>query len=262
MYECEACRTSFSVGSCSLSQIYETIYTQADVVAGYDRYTKYRDAVLESQQPADVLISSEEIYSALFDNLDKLNPDRRKIILEIGSGLGYTSHALRSLGHKVEGLDISMAAIREANASFGQYYTHGSIDDILESKKKYDIVYASELIEHVEDIKSFLQKAVSLLSDGGSLLLTTPNKNFSNKSVVWATDLPSVHLWWFSKKTFITLAGRLDLEVNFPDTRQHTCIDRVLMVRVLGLHGMNMSPRLDRNGKAIKIGKQRRLKVF
>jgi hypothetical protein len=48
------------------------------------------------------------------------------------------------------------------------------------------------------------------------LIISTPQKSYSNNSI-WDTDLPPVHLWWFSKKSIIGFAKSLGVSLRFID---------------------------------------------
>jgi hypothetical protein len=52
---------------------------------------------------------------------------------------------------------------------------------------------------------------------GGKILLTTPNRTFYGKNIVWETDRPPVHLWWFSEDSMKHIADKLNANVQFTD---------------------------------------------
>lgn len=73
-------------------------------------------------------------------------------ILEIGSGLGYMTFALRKAGFDAIGIDISHVAVENATARFGPFYQQADMKDwSLQYAQTYDIVLMAELIEHVTE---------------------------------------------------------------------------------------------------------------
>ena len=99
-------------------------------------------------------------------------------ILDIGCGTGLNASFLSSKGHNVIGIDISSAAIQKFHES-GHV---GLVCDIAEglpfNDNKFDLVYASEVIEHLADTDEFLAECNRVLKPNGIILLSTPNSSF------------------------------------------------------------------------------------
>ena len=138
--------------------------------------------------------------------------------MEVGSGFGYLTYALRKSYHDCTGIDISKNAVEKARHDFGEFYEVSDLMDFVDpTGAGYDIVVATELIEHVADPKALVARAASLLKPGGSLLLTTPNKDLYSDRMAWHTDLAPVHLWWFSKTSLRSLGWSAGMAVQFVD---------------------------------------------
>jgi SAM-dependent methyltransferase len=100
-------------------------------------------------------------------------------ILDVGCGTGLNAAHLARQGHDVVGIDLSPVAIEKFRA---QGY-NGFVCDIEAGPLplhagSFDLVYASEVIEHCVDTASFLHSAHLVLRPGGTLLLSTPNSAF------------------------------------------------------------------------------------
>ena len=230
IYECIKCEASFVNPLKSPLHAYEHIYNQVDKIPGYERYYRYSKLVKMFSQPLDILANSENVYwsvrEALQNNFkDTVTVEQKKNIkiLEVGSGLGYLSYSLNRAGYNAVGLDISVSAVAKAADSYGDFYEAGDLFDIAKSRAgKYDCVIMTELIEHVEDPVSFIKASLSLLNEGGKLIVTTPNKSNSPKDYEWGSDSPSVHLWWMSEKTLSTIADSLNKKYKFLDFTGYT----------------------------------------
>lgn len=74
-----------------------------------------------------------------------------------------------------EGCDISSGAIESARKSYPQcrFFVHNFEQNTLE--KKYNTIYAFDVIEHIFDYNAFLKNVVKASNEGGRLILTTPN---------------------------------------------------------------------------------------
>ncbi|KAM4040302.1 ubiquinone biosynthesis O-methyltransferase, mitochondrial [Anomaloglossus baeobatrachus] len=106
-------------------------------------------------------------------------------ILDVGCGGGLLSEPLGRLGAAVTGIDPVEDNIRtgELHKSFDPVldkciqYRHCSIEDIVEhGMESFEAVVASEVVEHVNDVESFIQSCFQVLKPGGSLFITTINK--------------------------------------------------------------------------------------
>lgn len=113
--------------------------------------------------------------------LRKLIPDNAKKVLDVGCGSGGLAKILQAKGKTVFGADISSTALDQAKLHLnGSFCFDVQKDDWPEElmEKKFDLVIASEVIEHIFQPSDFLEKAKSLISKEGSLIITTPNLLF------------------------------------------------------------------------------------
>jgi 2-polyprenyl-3-methyl-5-hydroxy-6-metoxy-1,4-benzoquinol methylase len=219
IYYCPCCNTSFSLPRVETKHIYERIYQNADKLPGYDRYWKYMNMVKNNANPLQYLAESEEMYWSVRNALLKISKPKDTLnIIEVGCGLGYLTYALIKGGYNAIGLDISQNAIDEAIKNFGNHYVCANIMEYaVQHKESYDVVILTEVIEHVEEPIIFLQSLMSLLNTNGQIILTTPNKTIYPANIVWNTDLPPVHIWWFSEDSMHFIATKINARVQFID---------------------------------------------
>ena len=197
-------------------EVYERIYGSRERVPGYQRYRRLRAGALAASRPLEWLAAQEDVYWAVAKEIARCaHPGAN--VLEVGSGLGYLTHALRKAGYQAEGIDLSEAAVSEATRTFGPHFQASTMDRVGMHSSRYSCVVALELLEHVEDPSSFIAKALQLLMPGGSLIVTTPNKDIYPTHWAWHTDPAPVHLWWFSKSSLRRMAWANDATVTFTD---------------------------------------------
>lgn len=101
-------------------------------------------------------------------------------ILDVGCGGGIASESLAMCGGNVTAIDASKQAIDCAmqHAKKGGLkidYQNVPIEDF--SQKKFDIVFANDIIEHVENPSLFLQEIGKRVKENGLLVISTINKN-------------------------------------------------------------------------------------
>ena len=108
--------------------------------------------------------------------------------LDIGCGGGILSEKLKRLGANVTGIDASKSSIEIAQEHAKKSrleinykcITTSKLLEIKEQKdlNKFDLVIASEVIEHVYDRKTFLSDISNLCRPGGLVVFTTINNSF------------------------------------------------------------------------------------
>jgi SAM-dependent methyltransferase len=168
-------------------------------------------------------MESESTYWAVGVALEKISLNNKSLkILEIGSGLGYLTYALKKSGYDILGLDISEKAVSEAINMFGDHYV---CEDIFNYSKThsniYDIVILTEVIEHIENPLVFINEILKLIKPGGSIILTTPNKSLFPSTVHWKTELPPVHYWWLSEDSILNICLKLNSTCSFINFKEY-----------------------------------------
>ncbi len=216
--ECESCETKFTLPLEVDGKIYEAIYNNVDVVPGYARYSHYARQILRENDPLGYLMSREDCYWGIAKKILAETSKRKAddLILEIGSGQGYLTYALVKAGFNAIGLDISEAAVAKARLNYGDYFFCEDVSSFfLRTNKRPSFIILSEVIEHIPDPSSFISELLDYLQPGGTLIVTTPNKESCPSEVLWDTELPPVHLWWFTRKGLQTLGENLTCRVEF-----------------------------------------------
>lgn len=220
VFECSECAASFVEPFKSDDKLYEAIYRNVARVPGYARYAALADELLRRRDPITHIARADECYFAVVKSLQARYPCKSGVrICEVGCGQGYLTYALNRAGYNAVGVDISSKAIDLAKRRYGNHYFCGSVDEFVESNDKLNAILATELIEHLENPVRFVENMLMALTDGGSLILTTPNKLMSSTEI-WDTELPPVHLSWLSKNSMQRLAERVDCNIEFVDFTQ------------------------------------------
>jgi SAM-dependent methyltransferase len=213
--ECRACTLRFSSRFDVPYDLYENIYVHGAMLPGYDRYAAYASAVTEHPRPLDLLASSELPYWLVRDHVrSRLSPGAK--VVDLGCGEGYLTYALRREGIQCVGVDVSATVVERARRRFGQDDWFHTVDELADKgTQEADLVIAAELLEHVAHPVDLVNDAVAMLKQGGTVLMTTPNRDASPQGSVWDTDLPPVHLLWFGRTALVELAGRAECEATF-----------------------------------------------
>jgi 2-polyprenyl-6-hydroxyphenyl methylase / 3-demethylubiquinone-9 3-methyltransferase len=102
-------------------------------------------------------------------------------VIDIGCGGGILSEPLTRLGAKVTGIDpveesAGVARAHAQTAGLSITYLNATAEDLAREGRTFDVIVASEVVEHVADLGSFLATCRSLAKPGGLLLLSTLNR--------------------------------------------------------------------------------------
>jgi SAM-dependent methyltransferase len=215
---CDNCNTSFVKTDDVSPKIYDTIYNKGFEIPGYDRYHKYSAEVLKHSNPLNYLADEEDVYWGVREVLLSLNSNSKPQILEVGCGLGYLTYSLNKVGYQASGLDISSKAIDIATKTYGPFYKCENIFDVYDLYAgRYDVIILTEVIEHLESPIEFISALSKMLSPTGKLIITTPNKSSYPANVYWDTELPPVHLYWFSEKSMNIICEKVKMNCIFVD---------------------------------------------
>lgn len=110
-----------------------------------------------------------------------------KTVLDIACGEGYGTIILAKKARSVIGVDLSKSTIKEAKSKYKnkesipiQFVHSDAIAYLKQSKQKFDVLVTYETIEHIKEFEMFLTLAKTCLKPGGLLMISTPNKKFSD----------------------------------------------------------------------------------
>jgi SAM-dependent methyltransferase len=251
--ECSGCGTSFAVDASPQDWLYTKIYDQPERISGYHRYEQFAAAVEGSRSPLRTLMNCEDVYFAVGSILKQLQVKPGARVLEIGCGLGYLVYALVQAGYSAEGWDLSPSAIATATRRFGAHYSvRNANDEGTLGTTTFDVVIFTSFIEHVTDPIGFVAAAKTLLAPGGSIILSTDNKSFFNPAPVWHSDLPPVHLWWFTELGIATIAKRNKLSAAFFDFSEYNAERPWERIGPFPLDAPTVAPRLTAEGEPLE----------
>ena len=106
--------------------------------------------------------------------LDFLASVRAATFLEVGCGAGDLLVSLAKRGYRGLGVDLSPEAIAVAQQRLTEGEVTASVKSVEEVEGLFDVVIASEVLEHCADDRSFLALLRDRVRPGGHLLLTVP----------------------------------------------------------------------------------------
>lgn len=148
-----------------------------------------------------------EEYGPCIEYILKKKP---KSLLEIGAGDGEFLSIVKNVVPNVVGSEYNSQARKKCL----QKGLNVLGEDISLIDSKFDLICHFEVLEHVFDTKTLMEKSVKLLKKGGALIIGAPNPDeLLVINGVGALNLPPHHQFDFSYKTFKYLAKKYKLKI-------------------------------------------------
>ncbi len=138
-------------------------------------------------------------------------------LLDIGCAAGFFLDEANRRGWSVQGLDVSGFAVNYVTDRFGFDARQGSILDLDYPENHYDLITMWDVIEHVPDPMSQIEKVASLLRPGGVFALATPDVDSLPAQITgkrWVGyKLSEEHVYYVSVKTLSNMLDRAGFDV-------------------------------------------------
>jgi SAM-dependent methyltransferase len=161
----------------------------------------------EAQFPNSTVDAERMAYYA-----DYFNHTSNKTALDIGSGFGFYTQALRKRGYST----VSVNPGKYENSVFKQLNGDEPIPVMLEdfnNETQFGVVMMSQVLEHLREPNLAIQKVASLLAPGGVLACAVPN--FESLAVRLLGTRDNACLWVPEHVNYFTSRGlKLLLESN------------------------------------------------
>jgi len=139
--------------------------------------------------------------------------------LDAGCGDGFVTSELNKITPTI-GLDFSDVAIKKAKKNYPQIrFIKGSVTNLPFNKNQFDCIFASELIEHIQDSEAMFYEFNRVLRKNGNLIITTPEltklKNIFIALFYWDKYYHPVnpHIRFYSKKSITEILKRFGFKI-------------------------------------------------
>ena len=139
----------------------------------------------------------EDVWAELPDDPEPWEWERRRAILlreawrgervlDLGCGAGRFMRALRAEGAHPVGVDLAEGALERArrNVPGAELHLLGPDGAIPLEDSSIDVVWCSEVLEHVPDTAALLSEIRRVLVTRGSLVITTPSHDLPRRALI------------------------------------------------------------------------------
>lgn len=151
-----------------LNAYYAQKYYQNPSVASYS--LNYSDDEIQLQ--SEVCKMTNQLFEVQF-------PNANKSLYDIGCGEGFFMQGMMECGWIVHGVDYSIAGIEKQNPKVAPYVNIGDaisdVDAYIQVQRRFNLINLGNVLEHVPDPITLLQKIQKLLLPEGLLRIVVPN---------------------------------------------------------------------------------------
>lgn len=171
-------------------------------------YSSYLPVGDEARDYSDYYTESNlTIPEFILKRLDEIISDFQPFfsggrLLDIGFGAATLLKVAKDKGWETFGVEISASAIEHAR-KLGFKVFHGELSEAKYPDNYFDVITASEILEHCPQPEFLLNEVIRILRPGGLFWATTPSAkglSFQLTGLDWTTICPPEHLQLFSKK--------------------------------------------------------------
>lgn len=141
---------------------------------------------------------------------------KQAIVLDIGCGDGYFLEGVLDKTSNCIGIELSEEAVLISKAK-GLNVENTTLHQLARNtQQKFDVICAFQVLEHLSDVKSFFEDAISLLKNDGKLIIGVPDNSpyiFGYK-LLDPLNLPPHHMGLWNKDVFVSLQKIFPLKLE------------------------------------------------
>ncbi len=137
---------------------------------------------------------------------------QHKTVLDAGCGHGYGSYYLSDgIARSVLAIDNDVDAIEFASQNYHGDNLEFRVMDVTKlilEPNSFDVVISFEVIEHLRDVKDYLEGVKNILKPSGLFVLSTPNKEYTIKTYTSGRSINPFHVREYNPSELIDLLGK------------------------------------------------------
>lgn len=138
-----------------------------------------------------------------------------KDVCDVGAGRGYfAKHAVAAAAKSVTAVDIAAPTLRVVAETYGVRCFLANAEN-LPFEREFDVVVATDIVEHVLNVPNFLVTANWSLRDGGMLLVRVPYlEDMMDYSNFFGLPMHYTHLRTYDRKVIVHALESAGFEVD------------------------------------------------
>ena len=134
----------------------------------FDSYAGHYDAHLQS-------VLNYNVPNLIFAALNPFLTDERLLVLDLGCGTGLCGERLKSISHKLVGVDVAekMLAVARQKLIYDELILADITEFLSDQSASYDLIVAGDVLVYVGDLSAIFAAVARTLKPHGYFVLTT-----------------------------------------------------------------------------------------
>ena len=126
-------------------------------------------------------------------------------VLEVGCAKGDFINKLSQKGATCTGLELNEKAIGEGQNRNLNILKETVYEHARNFPNSYDIVGSFQVLEHISDVRSFIESLIKVLKKGGKLIISVPNNDSTLDFAKSIFNVPPHHLGLWNQKSLVNM---------------------------------------------------------
>jgi 2-polyprenyl-3-methyl-5-hydroxy-6-metoxy-1,4-benzoquinol methylase len=136
-------------------------------------------------------------------------------ILEIGCAEGDFLERIREQYHlNATGIETNPLAIKRAREKGLTIYEESIEEHHIRNELRYDIIVSFQVLEHIADVKSFIEACLACLKSRGILIISVPNNLSFISEYDHLLNMPPHHVGLWDERSLKALASNFRMTVE------------------------------------------------
>jgi len=136
-------------------------------------------------------------------------------LLEVGCGHASFLIQLAKEGFDVTGLELNPDSVAVAAKGGVTVHLKAVQDFAEESPVQYDVVCSFQVLEHIQDVKSFIAASLKLLKPGGTFIISVPNnESFIKHHTFDIMNMPPHHMGLWDQNSLTSLTEIFPIKLS------------------------------------------------
>lgn len=135
-------------------------------------------------------------------------------VLEVGCGHGGFLAKLKEEGIDVTGLELNPDSQQEAAKNGVTVHLETVEDYAVNNVGKYDVVCSFQVLEHIQNVRSYIDASLALLKDNGIFIVSVPNnESFIKNHSFDILNMPPHHMGLWNHESLASLTDIFPLKL-------------------------------------------------